>query len=90
MGIAPLQFQDGDSVASLGLDGEEVFDVEGLAEANAQAFEAGTEVRVVAHRSDGGIVEFSAVLRIDTPQEAEYYRHGGILRYVLRQLRGKE
>ncbi len=88
MGIAPLQFRDGDSVTSLGLDGEEVFDVEGLAEANDQAFEAGREVRVVAHTGDGGKIEFAAILRIDTPQEAEYYRHGGILRYVLRQLVG--
>ena len=70
MGIAPLQFQDADSVASLGLDGEEVFDVEGLAKADDQAFEAGREVRVIAHRRDGGKVEFPAVLRIDTPQEA--------------------
>ncbi len=90
MGIAPLQFQDGDSVASLGLDGEEIFDADGLAEADDRVFQAGRKVRVIAHRSDGGKIEFPAVLRIDTPQEAEYYRHGGILRYVLRQLRGKE
>ena len=74
MGVLPLQFQDGDSVESLGLTGHEVFSVTGLAELPAE----------VTVRADGR--EFSARLRIDTPKERDYYRHGGILQYVLRQL----
>ena len=83
MGILPLQFRAGESVASLGLTGEEVFDLAGLA-----AMLSGTdrEVAVVATAADGTVKKFDAIVRIDTPQEVHYYRHGGILQYVLRQL----
>jgi aconitate hydratase len=81
MGILPLQYAPGDTASSLGLTGEETFTIEGL----ATAVTAG-KVTVEARRPDGTLREFSAIVRIDTPQEREYYRHGGILSYVLRQL----
>jgi aconitate hydratase len=74
MGVLPLQFEDGSSVASLGLSGHEVYSISGL----------GSLPRTVTVRADDK--EFPATVRIDTPVEAEYYRHGGILQYVLRQL----
>ena len=81
MGIAPLQFQPGESAKSLGLSGREVFEITGLATGDAK------EVTVEATPADGGKpITFQARLRIDTPKEREYYRHGGILQYVLRQL----
>jgi aconitate hydratase len=90
MGIAPLEFAKGDSAASLGLTGHEVIDVAGLAEGVGSGFKAGREVTVRAKKEDGAVIEFKARLRLDTPQEVQYYRHGGILHYVLRQLlRGK-
>jgi aconitate hydratase len=79
MGVLPLQFQPGESAASLGLTGQEVFDITGIEEMNS-----GTVPREVTVRADG--TEFRAVVRIDTPGEAEYYRHGGIMQYVLRSL----
>ncbi|KIH76849.1 aconitate hydratase [Geoalkalibacter ferrihydriticus] len=85
MGILPLQFDAGDSIDSLKLTGEEFFDVQGLAECFADGMQE-RRVKVVASRESGERVEFSALVRIDTPQEALYYRHGGILQYVLRQL----
>jgi aconitate hydratase len=88
MGIVPLQFEAGDSVGSLGLTGEERFDVVGLAERIAAGFLDGRSVTVRATRGDGSTLEFGAVVRIDTPQEVLYWRHGGILQYVLRQLLG--
>jgi aconitate hydratase len=81
MGILPLEFLPGDSASSLGLTGEETYSVTGLADAIAQR-----KVVVHAKRADGSVREFFATVRIDTPQEREYYRHGGILEYVLRQL----
>ncbi len=84
MGVVPLQHPAGQSAASLGLDGTEVFDVTGIAELNSGATPA--TVRVSARRSSGELVAFDALLRIDTPGEADYYRHGGILQYVLRSL----
>jgi aconitate hydratase len=81
MGVLPLQFSDGDSAESLGLGGEEDFAISGLAEAMADGGAPPKEVTVRA-----GDTEFQARVRIDTPKEAEYYRHGGILQYVLRQL----
>ena len=80
MGVAPLQFLPGQSVASLGLTGREVFDITGLSRGDA------AEVTVNATPQQGKAVKFTARLRIDTPKEREYYRHGGILQYVLRQL----
>ncbi len=82
MGILPLQFRDGESADSLGLTGREVFDIEGLGDGTAK------EVTVTATAEDGNKSTFTARVRIDTPKEVEYYRHGGILHYVLRQLAG--
>ncbi len=86
MGILPLQFGAGDDVAQLGLTGEEVFDIEGLAEGLASEFKGGREVTVVATSPEGAEQRFTVTVRIDTPQEVKYYQHGGILPYVLRQL----
>jgi aconitate hydratase len=86
MGVLPLQFQAGENPASLGLTGEEVYDVEGLADAIGSGFSSGREITVRARRADGGERRFRATVRIDTPQEVNYYLHGGILPYVLRQL----
>jgi aconitate hydratase len=80
MGILPLQYQDGDSAESMRLTGREVFSIEGLGDGSAR------EVTVSAVAEDGSARSFQARVRIDTPQEVEYYRHGGILQYVLRQL----
>jgi aconitate hydratase len=85
MGVLPLQFRPGDSVASLGLTGHEVFDVTGIEAMNSGPVPR--EVTVVAHGDgDAGDREFQAVVRIDTPGEAEYFRHGGIMQFVLRTL----
>jgi aconitate hydratase len=90
MGVLPLQFGAGDSASTLGLTGEEVYDVEGLAEAIASGFAHGRDVTVKARRPDGVERVFHATVRIDTPQEVLYYQHGGILQYVLRQLLAKK
>ncbi len=84
MGVVPLQFPAGQSAESLGLDGTEIFSVTGLT-----ALNEGTTPRTVAvkaQKADGSEISFDAVVRIDTPGEADYFRHGGILQYVLRQL----
>ncbi len=86
MGVVPLQFPDSQSVESLGLSGEEVFSITGLAEAMAGGGPAPDTVLVSALREGSEPVRFDARVRIDTPREAEYFRHGGILQYVLRQL----
>jgi aconitate hydratase len=96
MGLLPLQFEAGQNAESLGLTGEESFDFVGIAdalpgaklEAEGSKLEAGGSRSVVvrARRADGSSQEFRARVRVDTPKEAEYYRHGGILEYVLRQL----
>jgi aconitate hydratase len=86
MGILPLQFQAGESVGTLGLTGEEVFDFVGLSELIAGGLAQGRQIAVRARRPDGSVTEFQALVRIDTPKEVLYYRHGGILQYVLRQL----
>jgi aconitate hydratase len=87
MGIVPLELPAGETASSLALTGFETFAVEGLAAGVRSGFAGkGRNVRVVATREDGGTVDFFARVRLDTPQEAEYYRHGGILQYVLRQL----
>jgi aconitate hydratase len=86
MGILPLQFVEGQSAESLGLTGEEVYDFTGLTALLAHRMEKGRTLRVKAKSTDGAVKEFTANVRIDTPQEIEYYEHGGILQYVLRQL----
>jgi aconitate hydratase len=88
MGILPLQFLPGQTPETLGLTGKETFDLMGLAGLLTEGFPRGKELTVTARRSDGTSVPFRALVRIDTPQELQYYRHGGILEYVLRQLRG--
>jgi aconitate hydratase len=90
MGVLPLQYQPGESTTSLGLNGEEVFDLEGLPALLASGFAQGREITVRAKKADGGAVTFKATVRIDTPQEVRYYQHGGILQYVLRQLLGQK
>jgi len=91
MGIAPLEYRAGESAQSHGLTGEETFDVVGLGAAlgGDQPPGSGREVAVVAHGPGGGVREIGARLRLDTPQEVLYFRHGGILSYVLRQLRAR-
>ncbi|MFN3648541.1 MAG: aconitate hydratase [Armatimonadota bacterium] len=81
MGVLPLQFKEGESAGELGLRGDETFDLRGL-----ESLEPRQEVTLVIHAADGGTREVPLTLRIDTPIEVEYYRHGGILPYVLRQL----
>jgi aconitate hydratase len=83
MGVLPLQFKPGDSAESLGLTGHEVFDITGI-----EAMNSGGAPREVTVRA--GDKEFAATVRIDTPGEAEYYRHGGIMQYVLRSLLGQD
>jgi aconitate hydratase len=90
MGILPLQFGAGDSPTTIGLTGEEVYDIEGLSEAVASGFARGRQIAVRARRPDGVERRFQATVRIDTPQEVLYYQHGGILQYVLRQLLAKK
>jgi aconitate hydratase len=80
MGVVPLQFRDDENAASLGLTGKEVFSIEGLGR------ERVAEVEVTASADDGSTRRFKARVRIDTPKEQEYFIHGGILHYVLRQL----
>ena len=84
MGVLPLQYPAGESTESLGLDGTETFSISGITELNEGT--TPKTVKVTAEKEDGTTVEFDAVVRIDTPGEADYYRNGGILQYVLRQL----
>ncbi|HEY0226006.1 MAG TPA: aconitate hydratase AcnA, partial [Mycobacterium sp.] len=84
MGVIPLQFPEGESAASLKLDGTEVFDITGITALNDG--KTPKTVKVTATKGDGSKVEFDAVVRIDTPGEADYYRNGGILQYVLRNM----
>jgi aconitate hydratase len=86
MGILPLQFIPGESAQALGLDGRDIMDFDGVAQGLASGFANGREIMVRAVAQDGSVREFRATVRIDTPQEVLYYRHGGILQYVLRQL----
>jgi aconitate hydratase len=80
MGVLPLNFMAGENAESLGLTGEELFDIEGLGDGSSE------NVSVTATSNDGKVTNFQARVRIDTPKEVEYYRNGGILNYVLRQL----
>jgi len=84
MGVLPLQFPQGQNADSLGLTGQEVFSVVGVTELNDGRTPA--TLMVQATRADGSMVTFDAVVRIDTPGEADYYRNGGILQFVLRSL----
>ncbi|WP_328454937.1 aconitate hydratase [Amycolatopsis sp. NBC_00438] len=84
MGVIPLQFPQGESAASLKLDGTETFDISGITKLNDG--ETPRTVHVTATKQDGTKVEFEADVRIDTPGEADYYRNGGILQYVLRKM----
>ncbi len=84
MGVLPLQFREGDNAASLGLTGYETFDIDGIAD----GIKPGMFVTVRARSDDGKEKTFQTAMRIDTPYEVQYYRHGGILQYVLRQLIG--
>ena len=84
MGVLPLQFREGESAQSLGLTGRETFDFEGITALNNGSIPR--QVRVTATRQDGSTLSFDADVRIDTPGEADYYRNGGILQYVLRSL----
>jgi aconitate hydratase len=85
MGVLPLQFSDGESAVTLGLNGEETFDLVGLDD----GLSPGTLLTVRATRPNGEVKEFRVIARVDTPNEVQYYRHGGILHYVLRNLRGR-
>jgi aconitate hydratase len=89
MGILPLQFEENQNVESLGLTGEEVYDFPGLTAMLKAKFANGRTLQVTATGTDGKKKTFHAKVRIDTPQEIEYFEHGGILLYVLRQLAAK-
>lgn len=82
MGVIPLQFKDGQNAKSLGLTGREVYDVRGI-DGNIKSHQ---ELMVVATKDDGNKVEFNVIARLDTPIEVEYYKNGGILQTVLRNL----
>jgi aconitate hydratase len=84
MGVLPLQFEAGQNAQTLGLDGSEVIDITGLEDG------AGKVATVVARKADGSERHFIARVLLLTPKEVEYFRHGGILHYVLRQLASKK
>jgi aconitate hydratase len=84
MGVLPLQYPAGQNADSLGLSGTETFDFAGVEKLNEGV--TPKTVKVTATAADGSVTSFDAVVRIDTPGEADYYRHGGILQYVLRSL----
>ncbi len=86
MGVLPLQFKPGENAKSLGLTGEETFAIVGIAFGVATAFASSREVEVTAKAPNGQTTVFHAIVRIDTPREVQYFLHGGILPYVLRQL----
>jgi aconitate hydratase len=86
MGILPLQFLPEEDPETLGLNGEETYEITGLRQMLDSKFAAGRHVKVTARRTDGTAVNFETTVRIDTPQEILYYQHGGILQFVLRQL----
>ena len=90
MGILPLQFLPEEDPETLGLNGNEVYEIVGLAAMLASRFANGRQVKVRATSEDGKVNEFDALVRIDTPQEILYYEHGGILQFVLRQLAARK
>ena len=81
MGVLPLQFEEGQDAISLGLDGSETYSIAGI----SSGLSPGARLKVIASKEGGGRT-FTVVCRIDTPNELDYYRHGGILQYVLRSL----
>ena len=81
MGVLPLTFKEGESADTLGLDGSETFDIPASADLVPLS-----SIQVTANKSDGSTVVFDAIVRLDTPVEVEYYRNGGILQTVLRNL----
>ncbi|HMB93336.1 MAG TPA: hypothetical protein VKP65_20965, partial [Rhodothermales bacterium] len=85
MGVLPLQYKKGENAASLGLDGTESFTIP-----IDNSLQAGQDVEVKATREDGTEITFTTTCRLDTPVEVEYYRHGGILHYVLRDFLSSE
>ena len=85
MGVLPLQFQSGQSAASIGLTGREVYTIDGIAE----GLKPGATIPLHAGDGNGRSIEFSVIARIDTPEELVAFKHGGILPYVLRQLVAK-
>jgi aconitate hydratase len=85
MGVLPLQFKGTDSVESLGIKGDETFDVLGV----AGTLRPQQDLTLVIHRQDGSLREVPVKLRIDTPIEVDYYNHGGIMPFVLRELLAK-
>jgi aconitate hydratase len=82
MGVLPLEFADGATRQSLGLTGFETYDIEGMNDSMPPR----ARLKVRAKDASGNVKSFDVVARVDTPEEATYYRHGGILQYVLRQL----
>jgi aconitate hydratase len=84
MGVLPLQYENGQTAAGLGLTGREIFHIEGIRGALNSV--AGRQATVRAVHVDGAAIEFTVKVRVDTPQEVEYFRAGGILPYVLEQL----
>jgi aconitate hydratase len=87
MGVLPLQYPDGENAESLGLTGEETFEITGITELNSGTTPHTVKVKAAPATGSGHVIEFDAVVRIDTPGEADYFRHGGIMPYVLRNLR---
>jgi aconitate hydratase len=86
MGVMPLQFMEGESAASLGLTGQEEFSLVGMSEALVHQFKDGKVLPMRATTEDGSVKTFDVVVRLDTLTEMEYYRHGGVLQYVLRRM----
>ena len=86
MGVLPLEYKKGQTAQSLGLTGKEVFNITGL----EKGLKPLQEVTITAQNEDGKTIEFSVIARMDSPIEVEYYRHGGILQYVLRQFLHKD
>jgi aconitate hydratase len=86
MGVLPLQFLPGESATSLGLNGTETLSIEGLSARYASGNPVAGQLTVKVTGTDGASSEFKVDVRVDTPAEAEYFRHGGILQYVLRRL----
>ena len=81
MGVLPIQFKPGQTRESLGLTGQETFDIEGITDLKPHK-----ELSIRARRKDGSEINFKAIARIDTPIDVEYYKHKGVLQFVLRRI----